>query len=327
MVMAKEETIYRGVLARAWRLAWANKPLWILGFLAIFWGNLGAYNVLDRSFGFPSLSSYPDKPGLVASVVDKATPASIVVGILITLLVLGIIAGLVALVTIARGGLIDAVARRDASKTPAIKDSLVLAKKSFWSLLGIALISRLDVPLSLFVLVPFARRAALSGQEHFTIFLVMFIVVTLLSLTFSFLGIYASAYVMLKGEGFVPAIRKSLSLFARFWLISIEMALILYAVTLVVGIGLIVAGFVIGIPLMLMYFIFLFMHVPGAMLIVGIPATTLYVVLLLCVGSAFATFHMAAWTILFKRLSEEGAVAKVVRLTARFGHIFHRKLI
>ncbi len=325
--MAKEESIYRNILARAWRLAWRNKVLWILGGLSLFLGNLGAYNVLDRSFGFPDLVSYSDKPGLASSVVHQATGASIAVGVAIMLLILGVIAGFVVLVTIARGGLIDAVARRDGSKSVAVGESLARGKSALWPLLGIALLSRIDVPLSLFVLVPFARRAALSGQEHFAIFLVVFIIITLLSLTLSFLGIYASAYVMLKGEGFVSALRKGVALFARFWLISIEMALILYAVTLLVGIGLIVAGFVIGIPLMLLYFIFLFMHVPGAIFIVGIPAAILYIALLLCAGSAFATFHIASWTILFKRLSEEGAVAKVVRLTARFGHIFHRKLI
>lgn len=325
--MAKEETIYRGILAKAWRLAWNNKLLWVLGFLSIFWGNLGAYNMLDQSFGFPTLASDSVKPGLVTAVVDQASGASIVVGIFITVLILGILVGFVALITMARGGLIDALARRDAAKDAPLGGSMARGKAAFWPLLGIAILSRLDIPLAVFLLLPFARRAALSGQEHFTVFLLVFMAVTLLSLTLSFLGIYASAYVMLKREGFVSALYQSLMLFGRFWLISLEMALILYAVTLVVGIGLIVVGFVLGIPLMLLYFIFLFMHIPGAMLIVGIPAFILYVAILLGAGSAFATFHMAAWTLLFKRLAEEGAVAKVVRLTARFGHIFHRKLI
>lgn len=325
--MVKEGSLYRGILARAWMLAWNNKLLWILGGLSIFWGNLGAYNVFERSFGFPALSSYPTKSEQIVSAVQQASGPSIAVGVFITLLILGLLAAFVVIVTIARGGLIDAMARRDGAKEASIGSSIVRGRKAFWPLLGIALLSRLDIPLSIFVLVPFARRAALSGQEHFYVFLLVFIVVTLLSLTLSFLGIYASAFVMLKQDGFVSALRKSLALFGRFWLISIEMALILYAVTLVVGIGLIVVGFVLGIPLMLMYFIFLFMHIPGAMLIVGIPAMILYIALLLLAGSIFATFYMTSWVILFKRLSEEGAVAKVVRLTARFGHIFHRKLI
>ncbi|KKU13210.1 MAG: hypothetical protein UX17_C0024G0006 [Parcubacteria group bacterium GW2011_GWC2_45_7] len=325
----KEASVYRGILKQAWEITRRNKKLWVLGFLAIFWGNIGAYNIFDRSFGFLTAPTYPVSPGSLelAPVLKSATPLAIASGIVMTLLILSVLFILLWFMTVGRGGLIEAIAKRSDNKKVTVAAAITKGAKFFWPLLGIGLLSRLDVPLYVFLLAPAVRRTALGDGEGTGFFVLIFLAITLASLILSFLGIYASASVVLQGEKFLAAIKKSLQLFSRFWLVSIELALILYLVTLVLGIALIVAGLILGIPLLLLYVIVMLLQIPAGIWIVLVPAAVVYIALLIIVGSAFATFHMSAWTLLFMRLSREGAVAKVVRLTSRFAHVLHRKVI
>ena len=138
---------------------------------------------------------------------------------------------------------------------------------------------------------------------------------------------YAAGYVVLEGEPLGAALKRSLQLFARFWLISSETALLLYLVTFAVGLAVMAVGFVLAVPAVLLLAIATALKTSVLLWIILAPLITIYMVLLLAAGSAFMTFQFAVWTLLFLRLHQQGAVAKVVRLTARFSHILHRKIV
>lgn len=322
----KEGTLYRRILREAVDITWKYKALWLLGFLAVFWGDVGAYRAFNRTFGqvdfFSPTFSLTETFSAVSS---KLSPGAFATAIILVLFILAIIATFFVLVTAARGGLIFAIAERGARKVPRPSQSLRRGLKAFWPLLGIGILSRLDVPLYMLLLRPFLDLN--STPVLLVLYVGAFIVVTLLSVILSLLGMYAAAAVMLKGATFKKAILESLRLFEKHWLVSLEMGLLLYLITFLVGVVALFILFVLGLPFFFLGVVSGLLNATyGVWLAIG-AAGIIYLIFLLLAGSAFITFQYAAWVLLYRRLSKEGAQSKLVRLTSRFAHIFHRKVV
>ncbi len=322
----QEGILYRRILREALNLTWKHKALWLLGFLAVFWGDVGAYRALNRTLGKVDFFSdvVPWRETVLQAGAVFSTGA-FVASILLTLLVLAFLVAFLMLVTAGRGGLIAAVAEKAVRRGPQILPSLRKGLHAFWPLLGIGILSRLDVPLYLML---FGNLGEVeSSPALFILYVGAFIVLVLLSIVLSLLGMYASSAVMLRGVSMRRAIAESFRLFEKYWLVSVEMGLLLYLITFLVGLVVVFVLFVLGLP-------FFFLGVLAGLLKASFGvwaaiggAATVYVVFLLLVGSAFMTFQYAAWVLLYLRLEKEGAQAKLVRLTSRFAHIFHRKIV
>ena len=322
----QEATLYRHILKDALSITWKNKILWLLGFLAVFWGDVGAY----RSFNHALDNVGPHLPEKVAEAGSWSFPfealsfggfASLM---LVTLVIMMLSAGFIMLVTAGRGGLLYAIVKTQDKEKVKVRAMLSRGVQAFWPLLGIGIISRLDIPLYMFLLAPLA-----TGDAHpvkIVLFVSVFIILTIASLMLSLLGVYASLLVMLEGLPLMRAIRGALKIFAKNWLVSLELALILYFITVVVGLAVLLSFFVMSIPFLFVGILLTLMKIQGAMWFVLIPAMVVYIAVLLLFGSAFVTFQYSAWTLLFLRLKTETAVSKVVRLTARFGSVLHRKI-
>lgn len=323
----KEDTLYRHILRDSLRLTWKYKGLWILGILAMFWGDLGAYQALNAALGdvHPRmLSSLPNVLSRLPDNFPALTSGSIVIGILMTAVLAAILIALLVLAISARGGLLYAILQRNKKRTFSTKEGLRRGLRAFWPLFGVGIITKLDLILAFFLLNP------LMNFEEFPLslplFMSAFIITTLVSLTLAFLGIYASALIILEGYSFKNAMVESFTIFSRHWLVSIELALILYALGFLVGIALLMGLFVLSVPFILVGSIITLMHIPWALWLVIIPALICYIAILVFVGAAFVTFQYTCWTLLFLRIREDGAVSKIMRVTSRFGHILHRKI-
>lgn len=98
---------YMGTLQRAWRLTWANKWLWLLGFLAALGGGVTS----TSNYSFDSSST---TPGQISPELGMALAG----GALVLMCVFFIIGILLWLVTLAaKGGLITSVAELDRGQT------------------------------------------------------------------------------------------------------------------------------------------------------------------------------------------------------------------
>lgn len=309
-------------------MTWRNKYFWLLGFLAAFWGDIGTYQAIDQVV----TNFTQDLPPFIGSTRDilqtaKALSPQVFAVTLAWILLIGAaLLALVILVTAARGGLLIAIEERKRGRKLTVKRALKQGLKAAAPLLVVGLITRLDIFIYLLALNRVALDSPSGGQ--LLVYTLLFVVVTLISLLLSLLGIYASAYIMLAGASLKVALINSLTLFRSHWLVSLEFALIMYLVSVMVGLGVLLSLLVVGIPFTLLAAILTFLKIPAGLLIIGIPALIFYVLFILLVGSWMVAFQYTAWTLLYLRLhQEEGALAKVVRLTARFGHILHRKIV
>lgn len=321
----QEGTLYRHILKDALRLTWKYKILWIFGFFTVFWGGVGAYQSFNQALERvgPVLPTQVPDGEFLNIPFESLNVGGIAVMVILALVLLALGILLMVVVVSSRGGLIYAIVENRNNKRPTFSKALRKGLDAFWPLLGIGLLARLDLPLYFLL---FNSLDRLDTSIGMVLFVLAFIIITIVSLILSLLGIYASALVILERVSFRPAIQQALRLFSAHWLVSLEMALLLYLITMLIGIGALIALFVMAIPFLLLGFIAAFIGSPVLLGIIIVPAVLIYVGFLILAGSAFITFQYSAWILLYLRISKEGAVAKVVRLTSRFGHILHRKI-
>lgn len=319
--------MYRHILREAWRVSFRNRMLWPLGLLAVGWGGIGVYQSFNRTLRFvgPALPTQLAEGGRLLPPFEALSVGGFAALLLIALLVLGIIAALVVLATSGRGALIWACARRYEGKSARASVAFKKGTAAFWPILGIAILSKLDLLLYIVLLDPLIEGPLTTAR--FALYIIAFVGVTLVSLLLGFLGMYASALVMLEGHSMRQAIFESFALFVRNWLVSLELALILYLVSFVVGVVVLAGLAALTIPFILLSTIATSLQAAWAVGIVGTLMILIYVAGLALAGSIFVVFQYATWVLLYLRIRDEGAVAKVVRLTARFAHILHQKIV
>jgi len=114
-------------------------------------------------------------------------------------------------------------------------------------------------------------------------------------------------------------------LFSANWLISLEMALLLLFINLVVGFALFVVSFLLFSPFFFIGLASTINQTASIFSIILIPVIII-ILLTMVIGSALATFQLSSWTLLYIRLTEGGkAHSKIVRWVATMPGKFMKK--
>ena len=315
-------SLYRHTLARAWRTTRTHPHAWVLGFLAAFLGNGGELEFVVTQFRELSSGAAEVGESLLAmfgaggSTIMNAL-AQLLVRAQASYVLLGaavfVVLAVLWLIIIAQGALIRAAA---AGGDGALARHLTVAARSFWQLVGVVLATRL---LGFFVLgvvgMPLAALLVYFLDPVKALVLVSFALGIPLLAVASLLGKYAIAYHMLEHRRWREAIARALSLFFDHWLVSLELALTLFVINIVVGGVMIVLTLVFAAP-----FILLTNALPrdaamtsAVFLLVG---QFLAFLPLVALGSIMATFQYASWTELFLRIRKRRHASKLVRVLA-----------
>lgn len=319
-------TFYRHILADAWGAIKSAKILWLLGFFVSFLGNGGVYELLIQGTGRLGLNQDFGGAFALAGVLPSGEQFAGAIGavggfdaavaLLIGLTILAMLGLAVWVVVSSQGGLIAGI--RDALKgrKVAFNESFGAGAEVFWPLFTLNLFSRLAVMalfyLLLALLVLLLTKATLVSSLAY---LVGFLVAIPLTVIVGFITVYAACYVTLHRLSFIQALESALALFRRYWLVSLEMAVILFVVNVLVAFAL---GAIMGAAsLALLPFIV------GASLLESGPALGMVlalaavagVLVLAIVGSGLAAFQYASWVALFNKLHTKGhgGTPKIVR--------------
>jgi len=320
-------SIYRTTLSRALYITRQYKFLWFLGFLAAFLGNGGEYEFVITQFNKLSSGSFSIIESLITSfgtggnniirlfgslagsIVEAGT---VWLGAAVFLLLI-----LIWMIVISQGVLIKMVADLENDKKASFKQALALGRNSFWRLLSILIITRF-ISFFIFAVIGLPLTALLSYMFDpiKAFFLVTFVLGTPLFVVFSLIAKYAIAYLMLERKNPYQAVAHSLALFGRHWLLSLEMALALFVINILVGALIVLAVLFVAIPFVLLAYALLSASIAsGAYVILNIGKGLAFIVLLV-LGGALATFQYAVWTELFLRIKEKTHLSKIVSLVA-----------
>ncbi|MBI2099290.1 hypothetical protein HYT45_02645 [Candidatus Uhrbacteria bacterium] len=317
--------IYRVCLLQAWAVVSKNKFLWVLGFFASFLSGVGVYDVLIRgargaiSRGAFDASFYPlDSLGfkivsVPAALLSVGGPLPFIIPAF--LIVAFIIALLIWLSAASIAGSMHATAKIIKGKRVDLRDSFAAGVTHFWPVAGVSVATKLLTSALLSGLsYPVFLAVKDSGAPTTALYIALFLILVPAALTVSFLGLFASAGVVTEKQKLFPAIGIAWKQFSRHWLVSIEMALLLLGLGALVAVSALLFALVASVPFVVLAVVAgLFAGKAGASFVFMV-ALLLMLAFIVVVASGYTAFQIAAWTILYLRFVEKGAVAKIIRL-------------
>lgn len=318
------EPLYRQALKNSWHLTWDHKILWVFGLLAVFCGQMGLVEILTKlGLAANNFSYYPNwlfLPGIIKNLpllaVKFGLPLEMDIWLACLLLIfLGIGLFLVFAAVVAQGGLIKVAA--DFSKRgsfPSVGRAWNRGVKCFWPLLLLNIIKKLILT-ALILAVGYVAVNALSGATAGAVilFLVLFILTSVVGMAAAFLLIYAAAYIVVEDYHFVRAAEAAWQLFIKHWLVSVEVGLIILALNVVVAMLAVLGFFVFFLPTLITWFIAV-LTLNSALwwagFLVGILFSTLLMIFL---GALLTVYTTSVWTYLFMKMHHEGISSRILR--------------
>ncbi len=318
---------YRFILKQAWQISKKFKYLWFFGLFASITAIGGSWeyslisqgmggNLIDNSYlNLEKLINIFDilggiGLGMVSLFTNGFVGAMNALAILITTFVF--FAAAIWIAICSQGALVNSLKNilegKKKNTEIKIRENLTVGHRNFWPLFG------LNITIQLFILFSFLIVSlpllilALNDFSGLNILYVILFIIFIPLATGAALAIkYAVAYQVFEEKGFMKSLLKGWGLFKKNWLISLEMAVILFIVSFLAGLLFLAIVFF---PLSLIFIGSLALQqiwLSYILMFLALAAVILF-------GSVLTTFQVSAWTGLFVELKEKNILAKLERL-------------
>lgn len=321
---------YRTILKQAWLATWKHKFLWFMGLFATLVAGGGAweYQVITQNLGQnPVEGSYMSLGGIVIigdllknfflGLINlfRQDIFTILNSLSILLITATLLIFFIWLAVTSQAGLVATLKKIFTSKKKSedytIRGSLTEGHRHFWRVLGLNILIKVLIYFIVFIIgLPLLFIAISDSSILFSVYIAIFIIFIPAAMGLSLLIKYAIAYQVIENKSFVASIEKGTKLFHDNWLVSLEMAVILFLLNfLFSGAALIILAIVL-LPLF-------FMGVMFNLFWLIIFTLFLAITVVIFFGSILTTFQTASWTNLFLHLKDEAGMAKLERLFKR----------
>ncbi len=319
---------YRAILKQAWQITIRFKYLWLFGLFAVLTAAGGSweYNLINQGLGQNLVdASYFQLERIISVFEVVSSFGSGMIAMLsgdiwglLNALTLLIISGifLVVLVwigVVSQGALINAVkkilTKKKSSVDISYRENIAVGNKNFWPVFG------MNILIQIFVIAAFIITSlplllmSLKDMSGLSIaYVVLFVIFVPVATGLALLMKYAISYQIFDNLGFFKSIEKGYKLFKKNWLISVEMAVILFIVSFL-------ASFLFATAISIALFPVLFMSVIIESTWIIWVAGFIGLALTMFFGALLSTFQITTWTNLFFILKENsGKLAKLERL-------------
>lgn len=316
----QDSSLYRPVLKNAFAFAWKEKRFWILAFFATLMMSGGIYDLALRrsadatargiAAGLPSDITLPNALEIIGSFRHGATfPAWMIVVMLISL-VLAVI--FIWLSASAQGALISAAAGE--SKGPdALRSAFGTGAGHFWKIFWLNLFNKIAVGVVIFVLAIPATMLASGAARGSGLYLAAFIVLVPLVLIVSFLTLFAMTAVVVHEESVGEALAHAWRTFTGHWLVSLEMAAIIFVIDALAAIAVSLGIFLVALPFVLLYLVAAILGSPAGVSFITAAMALAILGFVFAAGSFLTALRYSAWTGLYLRTEKKKAHSKILR--------------
>ncbi|MEI6835215.1 MAG: hypothetical protein WCK59_00020 [Candidatus Falkowbacteria bacterium] len=314
---------YRTILGSAWTITKQHKKLWIFGFLAFLLSAGGEYQILTKILNEDYGASVYDQVQSGSILLSSSfwsnlyqvcyTQPRVGLGlVLLIVLLLGIaftllwvcIKSQIALVKWTKNFLNS----KNKAKNISVWAEISSNDKRFWTVLGLNIVFKILITtLFFFLSLPLIFLYFKDSNFAILIYTIFFVIFLPLAISMSLIIKYSIAGVILEKQSFVVASESGYRLFCKNWLVSLEMAILLFLINFLTSLLAIFVLSVVLLPIILTLIIFnlmvpLYLTIAVSFLIIIVTAAILM------------TFQTATWTILFLELKGNGVKAKLERI-------------
>lgn len=324
----KYMSLYKKILGESWKITWRNKYLWFFGLFVAFLEVGGEYNTLLRYLfrgsaegGLPFWNRLVDV-GVFSDQairnIGQQEPLAVLSLLFVFLVIIALICFIVWLTAVSQAGLVNNSSYYLTGKKYTKDDFKIGIKsgtKNFLPVLILNIIIKIIIFIGFFIIslpivLSITKQSAAPIDYTYILF---FIILIPIILSASFIIKYAIAYVVIKGKGIGESIKNGFQLFIKNWLISLEMAFILFFISFLGWLLILLIILSLTIPFLLLYYIILNIFVGGAIL-VALLAIIIFIAVVVLTGSIIATFQTISWTKLFLELVGRGGTSKILRV-------------
>lgn len=318
-------SIYRAIMRQALKIMWQTKFLWFFGlFAAVLETDRVVNLVVDKYPRLFDLSNFLTtlREAYLIDGWKAFTPnfgtffTNFTLGnglLLLLFVVLGIF--LLWLALVSQGALFSGAYKTYKKQRTSFGALVKIGNAKFWKTLWLNLLTRVSIGVVWFVLgLPFALIFVAKGIDWSqSVFVIASFIASIIFALFAyFLFRYALMFMLNDGLGTGAAIKAGWGLFKKNWLVSIEMAIVLFLADVLTVIILLVGIFV----LLLVYAILSALGLAGLNLVIFVILCLAAVLWIIWVAALSSVFRHTTWTILFVRISEGEVMPKIMRLIA-----------
>ena len=317
---------YRIVLKQALVLTWRYKYLWWFGIFAALIGNGGELEILFNNVGAnPSQALFPAWQRIVSTKIFsgqiltnignllKQDTLNMIFVLAASLVVLAIGLFLIWLVIVSQAAIVNNSAAIIKQKKHTFKEGLNFGILNFWPVLVLNII----IKAAIYILLVAISLPVIFWQGNFNanlFYIIALVIAVPAAIILSFIMKYAIAYAVINKSKVAPAIKQSCRLFKENWLVSFEMAVMLFFINLLVGLAIVLTILILAVPFLFLGLIFLYAFSSVGSWLIAILAFTSFLFIVATAGAALAVFQISAWTGLFLELDKKGGTSKLVRL-------------
>jgi len=320
-----DRPIYREVIPHALTFAWKHPLFWFLGLFAAVFNTSGALDVFwkfwnavqsqgtDLFVGHAALKIwYAAQAGGTAGI-NWLPFARGLVGVLMFFVIFVAIA---AFSFIAQGALVYAIGGWTMGGRKALlKKSLTVGAKAAVP------IAVLNILLVVFVWIarfgaslPLAMALGRDSGVFAAVYVVSFIVFTVVAILFSIMQVYALNAMVMQGANLAKAMARAWKVVREHWLVTLETAILQSLVIVILGIGATLVLTLLCLPPILL-FSFAVMSANSLLMEISVGVLTAIVFLATLAFAGFAvTFQYSTWTMVFRKFGEGGVAPKLHRL-------------
>lgn len=313
---------YGEIIRRAWNITKKYKYLWVFGFILALFGGGGGYssNNLSNSFQYTYKRSEIALPVELQQFLFKLQNFTMKnIGLIILFAIFMIILAIAGftLYIIADGGLIGSVKNIEAGEKNSLKDGFKTGSDYFWRMLGKNLLTGLiGVFIALIFLLIFStiyfltpisqNKQYLPENVGIILFFIILFFILMIPLMI-FLGIlndYSSRFIVIKNNGIIESIKNSFKLIISNLKHTIIIALILFAIGIIVSIILFIIFLIIAIPSALLIFSIYRIGSIAFSLVLAALALLFLIILSAFLNGIRLTFSSSTWTLTFLKLTK-----------------------
>ncbi|MBU0731535.1 hypothetical protein KKC88_01475 [Patescibacteria group bacterium] len=309
---------YKDIISASWQGVKKNKFLWFFGFFVVLLGENGgeyefyirnAQNLLERSSFLNPYYWFSNGSQSIFYRLELFINNEGVFAYLFLFLFAVALLVLIYFIMISQASLVYAANKIYKGEKVKMLECVSHVKKKAFSVLGLNLILKGAIYFAFLVIgLPLlALILGASAERYNTLYVVIgFIILFPLSIVATFLVKYAINYVVLNDEKFFKAIGRGWKLFIDNWLITLEMALVIFVINIIISL----AALAILLFLLAPYLFFSILNIsvtwswaPFTLFLT--IASIIMAIAFVLVGSIFSAFQWTAWTMLFDNLTKE----------------------
>lgn len=319
-------TTYRPILREALSIAWKNKFLWFFGLFAALLGNGGELDIIfsinDTISGNGNAllqlrEMFESGEGSWENV-QTVFQQNMGVAVITALIVLILLVFIAWLVLTSQGALIHAAAAISKKKSGNFEASARAGQKFLKPMFILNVIYKGVIYGLLVGFVVSALAVMRSDTLSALSVVIAFIILVPLNIIFGFVVRYAMCFIVLDGKRAGEGLREGWRLFTANWLISIEMAVLLLLLNVVVGFGILLGVGIVSVPFLVLFFVFSMVgYAPLTNVILALALITL-LAFAFSFAALFSAFQWTSWTILFGKLVQGKAESKLHRIAGAY---------